>query len=172
MFNMEEDYIMGAFLHPNYKQLRGASSVQVDECHSTCRIFVRPDQSSADLVIEDYAPPLKKTKVFMSTLMDQKKGVQQQQNGIDELDRYIALSLTEEEQYEDPLIFWKKHENQSAFPTLTRLAKRYFSIPCSSSAVERQFSAAGQIINQRRSNLHPSTVNDIIFLRSMEKNCS
>ena len=26
MFNMDEDYIMGAFLHPNYKQLRGATS--------------------------------------------------------------------------------------------------------------------------------------------------
>jgi hypothetical protein len=106
----------------------------------------------------------------MSTLMDNQE--KKQQIGSDEVDRYIALTLDEQEQYEDPLVFWRKSQCQSSFPDLARLAMRYFSIPCSSSAVERQFSAAGQIISQRRSNLDPSTVNDIIFLRSAEKQMS
>jgi hypothetical protein len=167
---MKDDYIVGAFLHPNYKQLKGANSSQIADCHSTCRLFVQADQSSLDIIEENFEPPIKKTKIFMSTLMDNQK--KQQHIGNDEVDRYVSLVLDEHERYENPLDFWRKTQYQSAFPNLARLAKRYFCIPCSSSAVERQFSAAGQIINQRRTNLDPSTVNDIIFLRSMEKEFS
>ncbi|CAF1451124.1 unnamed protein product [Adineta ricciae] len=39
-----------------------------------------------------------------------------------------------------------------------------------SAAVEREFSAAGQIVSQRRSTIDPSTVNNILFLRSIENN--
>ncbi len=85
----------------------------------------------------------------------------------DEVDRYIELDL-QGEIYSNPLRFWK--ENEFKFPTLSRLAKRYFAIPCSSAAVEREFSAAGQIVSQRRSTLEPSTVNNILFLRSIENN--
>ena len=147
MFNMDEDYIMGAFLHPNYKQLRGAASSQIADCYATCRLFVRTDKTDVDIVEENYEPPTKRPKVFMSTLMDKQQ--QQRQCSTDEIDRYIALTLDEQDEYTNPLDFWKKTEIQSAFPNLTRLAKRYFSIPCSSSAVERQFSAAGQVITQR-----------------------
>ncbi|CAF4152472.1 unnamed protein product [Rotaria socialis] len=76
----------------------------------------------------------------MSTLMDKQN--QQNEGTYDEVDRYIALKLGEDEQYSNPLDFWKKKDNQLAFPSLFQLAKRYFAIPCSSSAVERQFSAA------------------------------
>ncbi|CAF4531594.1 unnamed protein product, partial [Rotaria magnacalcarata] len=156
----------GCFLHPNYKQLRGASSSQVAECYATSRQSIVHDQSSAEIILDNYRPQAKKAKIFMSTLMDKQR--QQNGNGQDEVDRYISLTLGENEQYSNPLDFWKKKDNQLAFPSLFQLAKRYFSIPCSSSAVERQFSATGQIITQRRANLDPATVNDIIFLRSIE----
>ncbi len=54
----------------------------------------------------------------------------------DEIDRYVNLTLNEEEKYQDPLHFWRKSENQSAFPSLNRLARKYYSISCSSAAVE------------------------------------
>lgn len=166
MLTIEEDYVIGAFLHPNYKQLRGANSSQMTECHEGCRQFIQHDSSVDQLVEEIHEPPTKKTKIFMSTLMDQQK---KQKNKSDEVDRYINLTLGDEEQYSDPLDFWRKPENQVTFPSLARLARKYYSIPCSSAAVERQFSATGQIITQRRSNLDPSTVNDIVFIRSMDK---
>ncbi|CAF4914765.1 unnamed protein product [Rotaria sp. Silwood1] len=169
MFNMGEDYIIGAFLHPNYKQLRGASSTQIADCYTTCRLLIGPYQSSTETNEIIYEPQEKKAKIFMSTLMDKQK---KQQSTSDEVDRYISLVLDEGEQYENPLDFWKKKENQVTFPNLSRMARKYFSIPCSSSAVERQFSATGQIITQRRSSLDPSTVNDIIFLRSIENKFS
>ncbi len=104
----------------------------------------------------------------MSSLMDKKTN--RMDSNIDEVDQYIELQVGDNEQYTNPLVFWEKQRRQGMFPNLTRLACRLFSIPCSSAAVERQFSAAGQIVTQRRSNLEPSTVNNILFLRSIEKN--
>jgi hypothetical protein len=163
---MEEDYIIGTFLHPNYKQLHGASNTQITDCRPTCRQLIHHEQPTNDIVEEIYEPPTKKTKPCMSTLMGKQKN---DESGSDEIDRYINLKLDEHEQYNNPLGFWRKNEYQSMFPNLARVARRYFVIPCSSAALERQFGATGQIITQRRSNLNHTTVNDIIFIRSMEK---
>jgi hypothetical protein len=170
MFTMEDDYIMAAFLHPNYKQLRGAPSSQVADCHSTCRLFLLPDPSPSVIIeeVENYEPPMKRSKHFMTSLMDKRNN--EDSSSVDEVNKYITMQIEPDEQYVDPLSFWKKQNHRAAFPNLTRLACRFFAIPCSSAAVERQFSAAGQIVTQRRSNLDPSTVNDIIFLRSIENN--
>jgi hypothetical protein len=170
MFTMEDDYIMASFLHPNYKQLRGATNSQINDCHSTCRLFLVPASPYPEIVEadENYEPPSKKIKSFMSSLMDKKTN--RMDSNIDEVDQYIELQVGDNEQYTNPLVFWEKQRRQGMFPNLTRLACRLFSIPCSSAAVERQFSAAGQIVTQRRSNLEPSTVNNILFLRSIEKN--
>jgi hypothetical protein len=168
MFTIEDDHIMAAFLHPNYKQLRGATSSQIDDCHSTCRMFVLPRSSSSSPINADDVcnePPLKKNKSLMTSLMD--KTSKRNQSSSDEVDQYVDMQLPDSEQYINPLLFWKQQDKRKRFPNLARLASRYFSIPCSSAGVERQFSAAGQIITQRRSNLDPSTVNNIIFLRSI-----
>ena len=85
------------------------------------------------------------------------------------VDQYIKLQLDINNRYTNSLDFWKQPEYHRVFPNLAWLAKQHFSIPCSSAAVERQFSAARQIVYQRRANLDPSTLNDIIFLRSREK---
>ena len=97
------------------------------------------------------------------------KHVNNKKHSLDEVDIYIKLQLNINNRYTNPLDFWKQSQYHRAFPNLARLAKQYFSIPCSSAAVERQFSFARQIINQRRANLDPSILTDIIFLRSREK---
>ncbi|CAF1440240.1 unnamed protein product [Didymodactylos carnosus] len=74
----------------------------------------------------------------------------------DELQQYIDLKLKQDEKYLNPLSFWK--QNEQTYPNLAKLAKRYFSITCSSAAVERQFS----VVTQRRSNLDPATGNNVI----------
>ncbi|CAF3536064.1 unnamed protein product [Rotaria sp. Silwood1] len=167
MFTMEDDYIRASFLHPNYKQLRGATKEQIESCYNFCRDFILPSNTMNDSIRTDeniIQPPAKKLK-FMTQLMDKKETAPA---SADEIDHYIALTV--EEEYTDPLVFWRQERNQLTFPTLYRLAKRTFAAPCSSASVERQFSAAGQIITQRRSNLDPSTVNNLIFLRSFENN--
>jgi hypothetical protein len=60
----------------------------------------------------------------------------------DKVDLYIEFNVDKDKNYLNPLVFWK-----------SKLACCTFSIPCSSAAVERTFSAASQVVNQRRSNL-------------------
>ncbi|CAF1524806.1 unnamed protein product [Adineta ricciae] len=171
MFQVDDIHVIGAFLHPNYKTLRFATSTQIDCCHQRCRNAAIPEgiDNAQDEEAPVCEPKQKRQKVFMKSLMDhnveaKRKKVKQ---GKDEVDRYIEFDL-QGKVYLDPLHFWK--ENESNFPCLSRLAKRYLSIPCNSAAVEREFSAAGQIISQRRSTIEPSTVDNILFLRSIANN--
>jgi hypothetical protein len=169
MLQIETLHVMGTFLHPNYKQLRHATHMQIIDCHSLCRpslptISTTTKTANTTTMNE---PPTKKQKLFLESLMDEISPSTLPQTK-DEVDLYIDLQLKDNETYANPLIFWRQHEQ--TFPHLSKLAKKLFSIPCSSAAVEREFSAAGQLVTQRRSSLDPSTINDIIFLRSMENN--
>ena len=65
---------------------------------------------------------------------------------------------------DNPLLFWR--EQQHVLPSLSKLARKTFSVPASSAAVERTFSSAGVVISQRRTSINPSTVNDVILIRS------
>ena len=67
----------------------------------------------------------------------------------------------------DPLTFWKSQSQQ--FPLLSKLAQQIHSIPATSTSVERQFSAAGLIINERRTNLSPHQLDNILLIRSTKK---
>ena len=67
----------------------------------------------------------------------------------------------------NPLDFWRYHREK--FPRLSRLARWIFSIPATSINVERQFSGAGHVKQERRTNLNPEQLDDILLIRPMEK---
>ena len=84
-----------------------------------------------------------------------------------EMETYFQIKLainTSNDTSDDPLAFWKT--NRDCLPNMCILAKRVFSVPASSAAVERTFSSAGVIISQRRTNINPAIVNDMILVRS------
>ena len=64
----------------------------------------------------------------------------------------------------DLLQWWSDHKNE--YPALAVLCAYYLSIPASSASSEREFSTAGQTINERRTNLKPETVESILVLHS------
>ncbi|CAF4365844.1 unnamed protein product [Rotaria sp. Silwood2] len=84
----------------------------------------------------------------------------------DELDRYLRMNIEDIHKIPNPLPFWKHY--QQKFPCLSLLARRLFSIPVTSAAVERSFSAAGLVVTERRSSLDPQTLHDILFVRSIQ----
>lgn len=86
----------------------------------------------------------------------------------DELDRYLTLDLEKSKIDPNPLLFWNEHKQK--YPRLSRLARSIFSIPATSAGVEREFSSAGMVINERRTNLNPEHVDNILLVRSMKKN--
>ncbi|CAI5682133.1 unnamed protein product [Oreochromis niloticus] len=78
----------------------------------------------------------------------------------EEVKRYqevTPLALTE-----DPLSWWKSHEE--VYPFLATLAKRYLCIPGTSVSAERVFSTAGDIVTAKRSTLTSEHVDQLLFL--------
>lgn len=57
-------------------------------------------------------------------------------------------------------------ERKSEFPHLSKLATAIHTIPASSTPAERFFSMSGAVITDRRSNIDPEAVEDILILRS------
>lgn len=62
---------------------------------------------------------------------------------------------------EDPLAWWKV--NSLLFPNLALLARKYLSVPATSTPSERLFSASGNIITSKRSRLNPTVAEKLVF---------
>ena len=62
-----------------------------------------------------------------------------------------------------PLDWWR--ENQSLFPLVAHVARRYLSAPPTSVASERLFSAAGLVYTDRRNRLAPKRADMLLFLK-------
>lgn len=83
-----------------------------------------------------------------------------------QLQQHLKMNIEDVYKIPNPLPFWKQY--QQKFPCLSLIARRLFSIPVTSAAVERSFSAAGLAVTERRSSLNPQTLNDILFVRSIQ----
>jgi hypothetical protein len=104
---MEEDYILAAFLHPNYKQLRGATHSQMANCYTACRISLLPNASSLSAPSEEEDEQTNKNgKRLMVALMDKSK--KRNLSSTDEFDPYNELLIEDGDQFQNPLDFWKQ----------------------------------------------------------------
>jgi hypothetical protein len=110
------------------------------------------------------SPPKKKHKRFGQQFESGNMSDEYDDNEQEELDRYLTLRLDMERIEDNPMLFWKEHVK--AFPILAPLACRLHSIPATTASVERSFSGGGRLVTERRSNLSPSQVDNILFLRS------
>ena len=68
-----------------------------------------------------------------------------------------------------PLNWWakyqEKHKTVGAKQALCVLARKYLTPPPTSTNCERLFSVAGQVMDEKRSNLLPDNLDKILFLR-------
>ena len=77
-----------------------------------------------------------------------------------EMDDYLQLPLLDRNSSE--LDWWKQHTGQ--FPYLCVLAKKFLATPASSVYSERLFSEYGNIFEEKRSRLLPTTGEKLLFL--------
>ena len=70
--------------------------------------------------------------------------------------------MGEEHTHQPPLLWWNSCKGR--YPLLVQLAKKYLAIPATSVPCERVFSAAGHVVNEKRSCLLPTNVNMLVFL--------
>jgi hypothetical protein len=89
----------------------------------------------------------------------------------DELQSYLSMPISKtdadlmgsDDDFSVPR-FWVRHER--TFPALSEAALRILAIPASQCASERNFSAAENVQSSKCSRMLPSTLNDILYLRS------
>jgi len=63
----------------------------------------------------------------------------------------------------DPLIWW--NEKKNSFPILSSLARKYLAVSAISTASERLFSDAGNLLTNKRTRLKPQLFRRIMFLK-------
>ena len=84
----------------------------------------------------------------------------------DELKKHLRMNIEGVYKQSNPLLFCRDHQN--IFPGLALFVRRLFSIPITSAGVQRQCSSIDLTISQHRSSLDLDTVNDFIFVRSVQ----
>ena len=76
----------------------------------------------------------------------------------------LYMNENEEDIFEcDPLLWWKK--NESKYPSLSHLARKYLCIQATSSESESVFSDLTNIISDKRFSLSPETVCKLLFCK-------
>lgn len=108
-------------------------------------------------------PPEKRPRVTTDTLSDVEDSGDEAPQYQDEVAAYIDFKTPKDDAF-DVLAWWSEHAR--LFPNIAHIARSVLAIPASSAASERDFSCAGYVIQERRSQLKPSTVDDILFLHS------
>ena len=81
----------------------------------------------------------------------------------DEVTEYMKMKVNYQTG-ENILQWWNNHS--SIFPQLYRLALSLLSIPASSTASERVFSETGRVLEARRQQLSPDSLDSLVFLRN------
>lgn len=160
-FELHSLHRISTFLHPNFKNLRFASENlhrrTITEIREMLRSYSQTDfevisQTNRRLSSSSTSTVESELSNYFNEIVDE-----------DEIDRYIKLVFFSEIQT-DPAIWWNDRKND--FPNLSRLAIAIHGIPASSTPSERSFSASGAIITDRRTNINPEAVEDLLIIRS------
>ena len=79
-----------------------------------------------------------------------------------EVDQYLLIMPTKEEK--EIAQFWKRKKDM--FPRLYKVARSILAVPATSASSE--FSAAGFLLNEKRSRLKPETVESLLLIWSLK----
>jgi hypothetical protein len=90
---------------------------------------------------------------------------------LDELDNQINeyFLLTQGQEFNDALLFWKLYHKSPKFFNLAKLAQKLLGVPATSASVERIFSLSGHILGPKRRTTGVSLYEDLVFLNLNEE---
>lgn len=177
MFQLDKKHLAGALLHPQYRRLTFVNEYQRSKTHIYVRRLLTElygygiNQSTDNSPSINDEPRKEKPQSIEDQFADPDDdettadlSLSTNNEPMDELDRYLRIPFGDEFKSSNPLPFWKHYQDK--LPNLSKLARRLLSIPAISAGVERQFSAGGLLINERRSSSNPDTVENVLFVRS------
>jgi len=166
---IENLYKIAAFFDPRMKQLKILEQDDIlwvkDQIKNQCIILLSQfDNDSDDSINTVQERPSKKSRKKETVDFSQYYDSSSDEGEEDEVDLYIKSKVPKNKDL-DILQWWKDHKHE--FPKLAILCAYYLAIPASSASSEREFSAVGQTINERHTNLNPETVDSILILHSI-----
>lgn len=158
-FVIEPIHKIATFLHPRYKMLKMLSPEEKESTYQDIKSHILNLSEPIDVMPEI---PCKKSRFEEF----------EEENSFSyehEFTLYVQtakMNCVVNEDDKNLLLFWK--ENSNVFPKLAELARKTFMIPATSIASESNFSFAGLTMNNRRTNLKPEKLNQLLFLRSLK----
>ncbi|KAK3925940.1 E3 SUMO-protein ligase ZBED1 [Frankliniella fusca] len=168
------DQKIATFLWPKYRHLPMLSEKDRKEVYDKVRELLSAAQTTdpdADVAAQPAPSPPKKPRLDNRFDKWCSTGRENGLGELDEVDRYL-LSGSSTVQVEGLLGYWQSEfESPTALlRNLAKLAHRLLGRPATSAPSERVFSAAGFVIQERRTRLAPELVDKILFLHSFLKN--
>lgn len=148
------EHKIACFLDPRYRSLTMLTDLERNEVHiEICNLM-----KELPMVENDYVPPPKKQRfsVYEESVADEDSN---------EIQLYIETADFSNIKCRKNLVesFWK--DNQLNFPRLCSLARKRLNVPASASSSERMWNGAGKTVDKYRSNIKPTLLDDLMFLR-------
>jgi len=171
---IENIYKIAVFFDPRMKQLKILEQSDAlwvkDQIKHQCANLISQftNDESDDSTNTVQARPMKRLRKEAKEITDfsQYYDSSSEEEEEDEVDQYLKLKAPKDKNL-DLLQWWSDHKNE--YPALAVLCAYYLSIPASSASSEREFSATGQTISERRTNLNHETIDSILILHSSLK---
>jgi len=142
------DVLISSLLDPRMKEL---SFVTSEKCNDTKNLlhekYNEMQNSTIQPTIQSTKSPVKKKKHTILASLKKSSNVR----SYNEINEYFQL---EEIDFENnPFTWWCEREEK--FPILSLLAKKYLSVYACSTASERLFSDAGNLLTEKRTRISP-----------------
>lgn len=169
---IENIHKIAIFFNPKMKQLKILDQSDAlwvknqvkNQCANLMSRFINDDDSDESTTTVRERPSKKLRKKSRETTdFSRYYDSSEEEEDEDEVDHYLKFKVSKDKDL-NILEWWNDHKNE--FPTLAILSAYYLAIPASSASSEREFSATGQTINDRRTNLNPETIDSILILHS------
>lgn len=152
------DILLSSLLDPRMKELLFVTS---EKCNNTKNLlrekYNEMQDSTSQPIIQSTKSPAKKKKFAILASLKKSSNVR----SYNEIDEYFQLEEIDFES--NPFIWWCEREEK--FPILSLLAKKYLSVYACSTASERLFSDAGNLLTVKRTRTSPDLFKRLIFLK-------
>ncbi|GES96177.1 zinc finger BED domain-containing protein 4-like [Rhizophagus clarus] len=155
------DVLLASLLDPKMKDLSFVSSEKRNEIKNLLR--EKYNEMHTNPTSQPIQPIRSQAKKKKNALLASLKKLSTR--SCDEVDEYFQLEEIDLES--NPFTWW--HEQEEKFPILSFLAKKYLSAYACSTASERLFLDAGNLLTAKKTRIGPSLFKKLIFLKRNTK---
>lgn len=157
----EEVHNIATFLCPQFRQLRMLAEGERKAVYDNVRARLAPETASVEEDVQEGSSVSAKRR-YMNSFHESCDVQVVPAKPSDEVDRYLRAEYSGESGMRDLMQWW--HCNQRTLPQLAALARTVLCIPATSASSERNFSATGYVMNERRTCLKQESLDNLLFL--------